>query len=82
MTENSAKNRIPIIIIVISILLLIAVFVWPTRYRYDRMVGANGFQTILRTDRFTGETEYFNPSIGWVAPTPTPSVNPFIPFTK
>jgi hypothetical protein len=55
----SGKLRIIITIIVLTILVLFAAFVWPTIYRYDRF-----FQTVVRTNRFSGESEALTPN-GW-----------------
>jgi hypothetical protein len=44
--------RIVLSLIALTLLVLFAVFVWPTMYRYDRFL-----KTVVRTNRFTGNTE-------------------------
>lgn len=61
------------------ILILFAIFVWPTRYVYTHMNVGDGASLLIRIDRFTGKTEWFNPNVaygGWkgVSPTPTSGV--------
>jgi len=55
----SGKLRIIIPIIVLTILVLFAAFVWPTIYRYDRFHG-----TVVRINRFTGASEVLS-GYGW-----------------
>ncbi len=46
------------------VLVLMAATVWPSRYRHDQM--RSGQTTVLiRTDRFTGEAQYFDARTGW-----------------
>jgi flagellar basal body-associated protein FliL len=58
-----------IAVIVLSVAGLVAVTVWPTRYRYDRYTyqkhpRAKVQTVIVRIDRFTGEVHYLGDS-GW-----------------
>lgn len=75
--------RIIISIIILTIILLIAAFVWPTMYRYDKY-----HQTIVRTNRFSGESEGLTDR-GWVkmrpykpsvAETPAPAPAPHVEY--
>lgn len=52
----------------LAILLLLAayaVYVWPTRFRYDH-VSYDGNTYPVRTDRFTGDSDMLVPDQGWV----------------
>jgi hypothetical protein len=40
-------------------------FVWPTAYRYDRIVWSDGSSFPVRTNRFTGTAEWLLPGAGW-----------------
>ena len=61
-TSVSSK-KIAFLALLVSALLL-GIFVWPTRYRYDRLKrGDNEFP--LRIDRITGRGEIFVLGIGW-----------------
>jgi hypothetical protein len=67
-------------LIVASTVVVLALFVWPTRFRY----GTTSFgseQVMTRTDRFTGRTETLVEGMQWIAaeedpdpPTPLPRV--------
>lgn len=64
---------------------LVAVFVWPTRYRYEQATHGQS-SVLLRIDRFSGQTQMFHPTAGWVrrgapkaAPTAAPAVAPAAP---
>lgn len=55
-----------------GILALFAIFVWPTRFRYEHIQN----QVLLRIDRFTDEMSYLDVGDGkWtsIKPTPTPT---------
>lgn len=57
------KRNLPIIFVVATALVAavcLAVFVWPTRYRYDSFA-QDGVTILLRTDRFSGEAEMVYP---------------------
>ena len=45
--------------------LLFAVYVWPTRWRYDHMT-MDGNIVPVRMDRFSGEADMLLPDEGWV----------------
>ncbi len=47
-------------------LLLVGIFVWPTRYRYDRISSAS-YAGVIRTDRLSGKSQQFEPGTGWVS---------------
>lgn len=49
-----------IIIIALSFTIVIAVFVWPSAYRYDRF-----HETVIKTNRFTGSC-YALTKYGWI----------------
>ncbi len=74
---NSSTKRLPdpkrngtggwVLLLFLSLAALaFAWFVWPTRYRYDRLDLSNGASYPLRMDRFSGKTEGFFPPRGWV----------------
>jgi hypothetical protein len=45
---------------------LMAVFVWPTQYRYDHVISPyTKVQTLVRIDRLTGQTQYLTSRYGW-----------------
>lgn len=52
------------------VLALFAVYVWPTRWRYDHMT-MDGNIVLVRTDRFSDEADMLLPDDGWV-PVATP----------
>jgi hypothetical protein len=64
---------------------ILAITVWPTLYRYDRMTVSGGSYPV-RTNRFSGKTEMLSIGTGWFelksshqstpTPAPTPSQNP------
>ena len=56
---------------VAAIVLMAAVLVWPTRYRYDEVQSGQG-KVLVRTDRVAGDVQRLNPRIGWV-PTAAPA---------
>jgi hypothetical protein len=43
---------------------LLAVFVWPTAYRYDRTNFVGVSNVLVRTNRFTGNSQSLTPN-GW-----------------
>lgn len=52
----------------ISVSVLVVLFmavVWPTPYRYD-ILKFNDVQVIVKTNRFTGQSQVFSPVTGWV----------------
>jgi hypothetical protein len=49
-------------------MVMFALFVWPSRYRYDHSSAYDGSPILVRIDRLTGSAEYFCPSHGWVNP--------------
>jgi hypothetical protein len=60
------QTQIIIVVVALASLLLIGIFVWPTRYRYDH-VNLQGNVLPVRIDRFTGKTEMLDAS-GWHEP--------------
>jgi hypothetical protein len=55
-----------------GMLALFAIFVWPTRFRYEHIQN----QVLVRMNRFTDEMSYLNMSEGtWtdIKPSPTPT---------
>ena len=53
-------------ILLYLVLFYFAIFIWPTRYRYDRLGG-----TPIRWDRVTGQMQFVN-FHGWQAQLPLP----------
>lgn len=48
------------------VMFLMAVFVWPTQYRYDHVISPyTKVQTLVRIDRLTGQTQYLTSRYGW-----------------
>jgi len=65
-------GRLAVSIICTAILALFAIFVWPTRFRYEHIQN----QVLVRIDRFTDEMSYLDMSDGkWtdIKPSPTPT---------
>jgi len=59
-------GRLVASIICTAILALFAIFVWPTRYRYEHTSFLTpNLQLLIRIDRFTDEVNYIDPSEGW-----------------
>ena len=52
-------------VVVLAIAWVFAVYVWPTRFRYDHVVTDNEDYPV-RIDRLTGEAEMLTPDDGWV----------------
>ncbi len=52
-------------LIVLAIVVLLATFVWPTRYRYDHMT-VDGDLVPVRIDRLSGDADMLVPDDGWV----------------
>jgi hypothetical protein len=44
-------------------------FVWPTRFSYYEQTQNRGPTLLVRTNRFTGRTEFLYPGLGWVTST-------------
>ena len=53
------------VVLMLVVLAALAVYVWPTRYRYDH-VSADGNTYPVRIDRFTGAADMLVPDQGWV----------------
>ena len=47
------------------VLVVFAVYVWPTRWRYDHMT-LEGNIVLVRVDRFSGDADMLLPDEGWV----------------
>ncbi len=54
-----------------ALVLVAAVLVWPSRYRYDQVQSGQG-TVLVRTDRVAGDVQRLNPKVGWV-PTAAPA---------
>lgn len=54
---------------------LAAIFIWPTRYRYDHVL-TPGYSGPIRTDRLTGRVQQFQPGVGWVTAHPAQTAGP------
>ena len=52
-------------LLVFAIVAAFAVFVWPTRYRYDHLT-TDGNLLPVRIDRFNGNADMLVPDEGWV----------------
>ncbi len=52
-------------LIVFIVLGLLAVFVWPTQFRYDHMT-VDGNIVPVRIDRFNGDADMLVPDEGWI----------------
>lgn len=61
------------------ILIALSVLVWPTRYRYDRVIrpgyGPTRTEVLVRIDRFSGKAEYLS-QYGWLKFAPTYRASP------
>lgn len=58
-------RRVLLWLIALAAVWAVAVFVWPTRYRYDHVV-TQGETYPVRIDRFTGDADMLTPEDGWV----------------
>ncbi len=73
----SLLSRLLVLVVILAIAGLFAVFVWPTRYRYDHysVSGLGSFP--IRIDRITGEAEMLRGGgwlkLGGASATPSPS---------
>ena len=56
--------RLVRLLVVLAILAAVALFVWPTRYRYDHMT-VDGNLVPVRIDRITGDADMLVPDDGW-----------------
>ena len=63
-------RRLTLLILAI-IALALAVFVWPTRWRYDHIT-VESDRYLVRIERLTGRTEILVPELGW-----TPAEQPW-----
>ena len=52
-------------LLLLAIVAACALFVWPTRFRYDHMT-ADGNIVPVRIDRFSGDADMLVPDEGWV----------------
>ena len=50
---------------ILLLLAALAVYIWPTRYRYDHL-SVDGNTYPVRIDRFTGASDMLVPDQGWV----------------
>lgn len=54
------------VVVVTAALLFVLSFFWPGPYRYDELGAAAGRSYLVRGNRFTGRTEIFVSSSGWM----------------
>jgi hypothetical protein len=52
-------------LVILGLLGAFAMFVWPTRFRYDHMT-VDGNLVPVRIDRFNGDSDMLVPDQGWV----------------
>jgi hypothetical protein len=52
------------LVIATAMVVLFAVFIWPTRYRYEHWAPGGGRSYPVRINRFTGTAERLQPN-GW-----------------
>lgn len=52
-------------LVILLVLAALAVYVWPTRFRYDH-VSVDGNTYPVRIDRFSGDSDMLVPDQGWV----------------
>jgi hypothetical protein len=55
--------------LLLLLLMLFAALVWPTRFSYWEQPVRGGEKLLVRTNRFTGRTEFLYPGVGWVTST-------------
>jgi hypothetical protein len=70
--NKTSIRRLAASLICTGILALFAIFVWPTRFRYEHIQN----QVLVRIDRFTDEMSYLDIGDGkWtkITPSPTPT---------
>ena len=65
------RTRVLVPILWLLLFLAFAVYVWPTRWRYDHMT-VDGNIVPVRMDRFSGDADMLVPDDGWV-PVEAPS---------
>ncbi len=61
------RSALPLIwkLLLIAIVVAFAVYVWPTRYRYDHL-STEGNTYPVRIDRLNGNSDMLVPDEGWV----------------
>jgi hypothetical protein len=57
-------GRLLRVVVALAILVLFAIYIWPTRYRYDH-VSTDGDTYPVRIDRFNGDADMLTPDDGW-----------------
>jgi hypothetical protein len=65
------RTRVILPLLWLLLAIAFAVYVWPTRWRYDHMT-VDGNIVPVRMDRFSGDADMLVPDDGWV-PVETPS---------
>jgi hypothetical protein len=58
--------------ILVAVLVIFAIYVWPTRYMYTHTRVESGVELVTRIDRFSGEAEWLMPNQGWMLMKPKP----------
>ena len=68
---TAMRSRILIPLAWLLFIVAFAIYVWPTRWRYDHMT-VDGNIVPVRMDRFSGDSDMLVPDEGWV-PVEAPS---------
>jgi hypothetical protein len=58
------RDRKIVAIVALILLAFFAAFVWPTIYRYDQATFVGNQKALVRTNRFTGNSQVMTP-YGW-----------------
>lgn len=75
--DPARRMRLGISVTGAVVVVLLAMFVWPTRWRYETLRGTHGEALPVRIDRFTGSAEVLTIS-GWNRAEPHES-KPYVP---
>ena len=63
--EVTMRSRVVLPLVWLLVVIAFAVYVWPTRWRYDHMT-VDGNLVIVRIDRFDGNSDMLVPDEGWL----------------